>query len=341
MTDRPPEPGRGIKRQHEETAPDAVPLRTGQWTVAEMAFANKVIEYFDKGSLPNCTNGTTLRALLADILHCSPMRISKKYAGDDAIGKRTFTKLSEELRALELEFHESLQGRARWPLVEWKTLLLGRTDSGGPTTVPQQPSRHAPGYPVAETAGLPILGAPGPRPPYMMQPPPVPSPPRGNAPASSPKSQREVRYTLHELKEHCQPISHSPRRFVSAIFVRTAQARQAGCRTERRRRATRWKAPPPCLRRLSTRRCGSNTALLFNLVRRATRRADPLHQEVYGWIPRDLGVPAETDPLMTRVLDTGRPRPYVEEGRRRTVPGTEGTPPTLQSRLQDARGTAP
>ena len=136
MGDR--EASRGVKRPHEESALDTVPLRTGQWTAAEMAFANKVIEYFDKGSLPNCTNGTTLRALLADILHCSPMRISKKYAGDGAIGKRTFTKLSvsslwgrqgdrssqaidktqlEELRALELEFHESLQGRARWPLV--------------------------------------------------------------------------------------------------------------------------------------------------------------------------------------------------------------------------------
>lgn len=94
MADRTVDASRGQKRPYDETALDTVPLRTGQWTVAEMAFANKVIEYFDKGSLPNCTNGTTLRALLADILHCSPMRISKKYAGDGAIGKRTFTKLS-------------------------------------------------------------------------------------------------------------------------------------------------------------------------------------------------------------------------------------------------------
>lgn len=194
-------PDRGVKRGHDEL--DTIPLRTGQWTAAEMAFANKVIEYFDKGSLPNCTNGTTLRALLADILHCSPMRISKKYAGDGAIGKRTFTKLSaidksqlEELRALELEFHESLQGRARWPLVEWKTLLLGRSGS--------QPAQPPPSY---GEGGPPQIDTQ--RPVSYLQPPP------GAVARGSP---REVRYTLTELKEHCQPISCVLRSSASLIW---------------------------------------------------------------------------------------------------------------------------
>jgi len=155
MADRQPDEGRGVKRPIEDLSAErredqaiqepqpaavqqqqqpqqqprqppqtTVPLRTGQWTQEEIAFAKKVIEFFDRGSLPNCANGTTLRALLADILHCSPMRISKKFAGDIAIGKRTFTKHNiidrqqmEDLERLERDFHESIQGRARWPNV--------------------------------------------------------------------------------------------------------------------------------------------------------------------------------------------------------------------------------
>lgn len=155
MSDHVPEPGRGVKRPHEESSLDVVPLRTGQWTVAEMAFANKVIEYFDKGSLPNCTNGTTLRALLADILHCSPMRISKKYAGDGAIGKRTFTKLSVCrvcLRCTTL-FPGHRQSAAR-PIFSG-VLVFGRNATalaGGAESAGTRVSRIAPG-PCAMATG--------------------------------------------------------------------------------------------------------------------------------------------------------------------------------------------
>ena len=84
------------------------PLRTGQWTQAEIAFANQVIQYFHKGNLPGCESGSTLRALLAELLHCSPMRISKKYAGDGAIGKRTFSKSD----VLDAKSREALEARA-------------------------------------------------------------------------------------------------------------------------------------------------------------------------------------------------------------------------------------
>ena len=123
---------RGSKRSHDDANANALPLRTGQWTQAEIAFAQKVIQYFHLGTLPNCENGATLRALLAELLHCSPMRISKKFAGDGAIGKRTFTRVEAleersrtELQTMELAFHESIEGNARWPLVPWATLLLG------------------------------------------------------------------------------------------------------------------------------------------------------------------------------------------------------------------------
>ena len=129
---------RGSKRPRDEAKEASLPLRTGQWTQTEIAFAQKVIGYFHQGVLPNCDNGSTLRALLASLLHCSPMRISKKFAGDGAIGKRTFTKVEVldersrmELQSMELAFHESIEGNARWPLVPWNTLLLGRTNSPG------------------------------------------------------------------------------------------------------------------------------------------------------------------------------------------------------------------
>ena len=48
------------KRPHAKVASSDVPLRTGQWTQAEIAFANQVIAHFHAGVLPNCDNGATL-----------------------------------------------------------------------------------------------------------------------------------------------------------------------------------------------------------------------------------------------------------------------------------------
>lgn len=45
-----------------------------------------------------------------------------------------------------------------------------------------------------------------------------------------------------------------------------------------------------------------------------------LHQEVYGWVPRDLGVPVQGDPLtMTRMLEASQPRTYHEATPKRIV----------------------
>ena len=56
-------------------------LRCGKWAPAEEAYAVLLIEYFEKGIIVECENGVTLRSFLSRKLHCSPMRISKKYAG--------------------------------------------------------------------------------------------------------------------------------------------------------------------------------------------------------------------------------------------------------------------
>lgn len=56
-------------------------LRTGKWTREEELFTNRMISDFQDGVLEDCEEGCTLRCYLANKLHCSPMRISKKLAG--------------------------------------------------------------------------------------------------------------------------------------------------------------------------------------------------------------------------------------------------------------------
>ena len=58
----------------------------GKWTPAEEKYALKLIEYFNNGQLP-LLEGTTLRAFLSKLLDCDPMRISKKFQGNQALGK--------------------------------------------------------------------------------------------------------------------------------------------------------------------------------------------------------------------------------------------------------------
>lgn len=56
-------------------------LRRGKWTQEEEAYAELLIQEFEKGTVLGCENGCTLRSFLSKKLHCAPMRISKKYAG--------------------------------------------------------------------------------------------------------------------------------------------------------------------------------------------------------------------------------------------------------------------
>ena len=56
-------------------------LRRGKWTAEEEAYADLLIEEFERGVVEGCENGSTLRSFLSKKLHCAPMRISKKYAG--------------------------------------------------------------------------------------------------------------------------------------------------------------------------------------------------------------------------------------------------------------------
>jgi len=61
-------------------------LRRGKWTTEEEFYANRLIHEFKLGLLP-LTDGTTLRTFLSKLLNCDPMRISKKFVGQNCIGK--------------------------------------------------------------------------------------------------------------------------------------------------------------------------------------------------------------------------------------------------------------
>lgn len=61
-------------------------LRRGKWTSEEENYANKLIQDFKSGVLP-IPEGTTLRTFLSKLLNCDPMRISKKFVGQNCIGK--------------------------------------------------------------------------------------------------------------------------------------------------------------------------------------------------------------------------------------------------------------
>jgi len=65
------------------------PLRRGKWGCEEEAFALKLIDEFNGGHLP-LTEGTTLRTFLSEVLRCQPMRVSKKFVGDNSLGRKSF-----------------------------------------------------------------------------------------------------------------------------------------------------------------------------------------------------------------------------------------------------------
>jgi hypothetical protein len=52
-------------------------LRKGKWSKEEEKYALKLTQFFSKGLL-SVPQGTSLRGLLAELLHCEPMRITKK-----------------------------------------------------------------------------------------------------------------------------------------------------------------------------------------------------------------------------------------------------------------------
>ena len=85
------------------------PLRRGKWTPEEEAYANRLIQEFKSGLLP-LTDGTSPRTFLSKLLKCDPMRITKKFAGNDCIGKQVYRRWEFYFNRLTPE--QILQSRA-------------------------------------------------------------------------------------------------------------------------------------------------------------------------------------------------------------------------------------
>ena len=106
-------------------------LRAGKWTTEEEQYANILIELFEEGRVDEfeqhnnntnnkgeqqqpkikITNGMTLRAYLSRKLFCSPMRISKKFAGK-GIGKLVYMSQSTSIHQ---QHHQQQQLQQQFP----------------------------------------------------------------------------------------------------------------------------------------------------------------------------------------------------------------------------------
>ena len=51
-----------------------LPLRRGKWTADEQNYSEALIQNFLAGVVPDCSDGTTLRAFLSNRLHCAGRR---------------------------------------------------------------------------------------------------------------------------------------------------------------------------------------------------------------------------------------------------------------------------
>mmetsp|Transcript_351 Transcript_351/g.832 ORF Transcript_351/g.832 Transcript_351/m.832 type:complete len:405 (-) Transcript_351:199-1413(-) len=89
-------------------------LRSGRWFPEEELYCQSLITAFKNGTLP-IPDKTRLRDFLSRVFHCDPMRISKKYEGQDSVGKLIFRRQEEavnsaggitlmQLKALERDF---------------------------------------------------------------------------------------------------------------------------------------------------------------------------------------------------------------------------------------------
>lgn len=70
----------------------SLPLRSGKWSQEESDYAELLVEHFRLGLLENeLAPGATLRAFLSSELHCDGMRITKRYSGEDSMGKLVYS----------------------------------------------------------------------------------------------------------------------------------------------------------------------------------------------------------------------------------------------------------
>ncbi|KAG7394845.1 hypothetical protein PHYBOEH_004611 [Phytophthora boehmeriae] len=99
--------------------------RKGKWSIDEHKYANMMMKQFQLGALP-LPDGLHLRVFMANILQCDPLRVTKKYAGQQ-IGKQNFLyqrnknycynlhiKLQKQVSSLRNHFYWHIQYRCKF-----------------------------------------------------------------------------------------------------------------------------------------------------------------------------------------------------------------------------------
>lgn len=95
-----------------------IDTRSGKWTRPEEKFIDCILTEFDRSSLP-LANGTPVRLVLAKLLNCSTMRLSKKFQ-KNALGKRTFrvTKPTKGEAAMAFDRSDHVQRQKEFSRLE-------------------------------------------------------------------------------------------------------------------------------------------------------------------------------------------------------------------------------
>lgn len=95
-----------------------IDTRSGKWTRPEEKFIDCILTEFDRSAFP-LANGTPVRLVLAKLLNCSTMRLSKKFQ-KNALGKRTFrvTKPGKGEAAMAFERADHVQRQKEFSRLE-------------------------------------------------------------------------------------------------------------------------------------------------------------------------------------------------------------------------------
>lgn len=105
--------------------------RKGKWSKEEEAYTSTMITAFQIGLLPKAwkvLQGTTLRVFLANRLCCDAMRITKKFAGAEAIGKQVYkpTLVTKDNQNALLSMEASIARSERLFITKLKSIMERR-----------------------------------------------------------------------------------------------------------------------------------------------------------------------------------------------------------------------
>ncbi|KDO32502.1 hypothetical protein SPRG_02979 [Saprolegnia parasitica CBS 223.65] len=166
-------------------------MRKGKWTAEEALYCDRLIEEFKLGNLP-LAEGTTLRTFLSKLLNCDPMRISKKYTGNQCIGKIIFRKKAKEPSKDEVENTRKQLAELERVYLERERMNQQRREKRLETELTRDRGRLLTTRPIYHSM-------PGQAPPSMGQGPPPTAPPPGY------HHHPGMQHPMQQQPQHMQP----------------------------------------------------------------------------------------------------------------------------------------